>query len=64
MEGKINIEPTTHSYLRGYWRALSDFGIWKKGKQHIGCLETEINEVMDNKLKEMRIEKDILPDFK
>ena len=64
MSEKIEMEPTTHSYLRGYWKALSDFGIWKNGKQYIGCMETEINEVMENKLKEMKIEKEKCLDFK
>lgn len=63
-ESKINMEPTTHSYLRGYWKALSDFGIWKDGKQYIGCMETEINEAMQNKLKSMNLDNQEIPDFK
>jgi hypothetical protein len=44
------IEPTTHTYLKGYWEALDDFGIWENGERVIGCLQTPIKEAMQMKL--------------
>jgi hypothetical protein len=39
-------------YRAGYTEALKDFGIWKNGVQHIGCLETPIKEVLAKKFGE------------
>lgn len=47
------IEPTTFSYLRGYWAALNDYGIWKDGSQTIGCLETPIREALFREVKSL-----------
>ena len=49
------LEPTTHAYLRGYYQAINDFGIWRNGTQYIGALETPIKEAMLQKLVRMRI---------
>ena len=54
------LDPKLHTYLKGYWNALYDFGIWKDGTQVIGCLEHPIKEVMQKKLDEFDIE---LSDF-
>lgn len=37
----------TDIYREGYWAALQDFGIWRDGKQRIGCLETPIDEAFE-----------------
>ena len=52
---ELNIEPSLHCYLKGYWKALCDFGIWKNGERLIGCMETSIHEVMQRKLSEHEI---------
>ena len=49
------LEPSTHTYLKGYWEALNDFGIWKDGVQRIGCLENPIKEVMKVKLEKFNV---------
>lgn len=47
-------------YLRGYWKALNEYGIWNNGVQRIGCLETPIKEVMIKKLKNMNLDESYL----
>lgn len=48
--------PTTHSYLKGYWDALSDFGIWKNGSRTIGCMDNTIQFNMEKKVKTFGID--------
>lgn len=41
--------------IQGYMKAVSDFAMWKDGKQKIGCMEknpSEIQEKMMASLKE------------
>lgn len=42
-------------YLKGYWEALCDYGIWKDGTRRIGCMENRIQEVMTKKLEPYKI---------
>lgn len=54
MEGEFaDRVPEVELKLQGYWEALCDFGIWSNGKRYIGCMETEINEAMTNKIKSL-----------
>lgn len=41
--------------LRGYIRAVRDFGIWKNGVQTIGCLDTPVKTVVNRVLEENRV---------
>lgn len=41
------------AYRDGYVEALNDFGIWKNGVQHIGCLERPIKEIIAEKFPEL-----------
>ena len=53
MDISTRMTETMHSYLKGYWKALSDYGIWKDGQRHIGCLEKDIKEAFTQKVIEM-----------
>lgn len=46
------ITPDLHRYLKGYFEAIEDYGIWKNGTQIIGCLENPIKLVKERKLRE------------
>lgn len=50
------MEATTHSYLRGYWDSLSDYGIWVSGTQVLGCLETPIKTLMKRKCESLDVD--------
>lgn len=39
-------------YVRGYIRAIRDFGIYHNGTQTIGCLETPTKEIIVKILRE------------
>jgi|694.fasta_scaffold35311_5 hypothetical protein len=34
------------AYREGYATCLQDYGIWKNGKQYIGCMETHIQDAL------------------
>lgn len=41
-----------YMFFKGYVQAVSDYGIWNNGRRHIGCLNTDINEVFSKVKKD------------
>lgn len=46
------VEIWNAGHKAGYIEALHDYGIWKSGVQHIGCLETPVKEIIQKKFGE------------
>ena len=44
-EKAIHDKEINEAQIAGYFQCLDDFGIWKDGVQHIGCLQDDIKVI-------------------